>query len=106
MVNSEMLGWLPSHAIFVNVGRGSTVDESALVTALSKRQIAGAVLDVFEQEPLPQEHVFWKTPNLFITSHTSAPSLPKDLALLFIENYHRYSQNLPLLHLVNFERGY
>lgn len=106
LVNSELLGWLSSHAVFVNVGRGSTVDESALVTALSKGQIAGAVLDVFEQEPLPKEHVFWNTPNLFITSHTAAPSLPIDLALLFIENYHRYSQNLPLNHLVDFERGY
>jgi phosphoglycerate dehydrogenase-like enzyme len=106
LVNSEMLGWLPSHAVFVNVGRGSTVDESALATALSKGLIAGAVLDVFEQEPLPKEHVFWKTPNLFITSHTSAPSLPIDLALLFIENYYRYSQNLPLHYLVDFDRGY
>jgi phosphoglycerate dehydrogenase-like enzyme len=106
LVNSEMLGWLPSHAVFVNVGRGSTVDESALDTALSKGKIAGAVLDVFEQEPLPQDHIFWKTPNLFITSHTAAPSLPIDLTKLFIENYHRYSQNLPLHHLVDFERGY
>jgi len=106
LVNSEMLGWLPNHAIFINVGRGGTIDESALVTALIKGKVAGAVLDVFEQEPLPQEHVFWKTPNLFITSHTAAPSLPRDLALLFIQNYHRYSQNLPLHHLVDFERGY
>jgi phosphoglycerate dehydrogenase-like enzyme len=106
LVNSQMLSWLPRHAIFVNVGRGSTVDESALVTALSTGQIAGATLDVFEQEPLPPDHVFWKTPNLFITSHTAAPSLPGDLALLFIENYHRYFQNLSLHHLVDFELGY
>ena len=106
LVNSEMLGWLPSHAVFVNVGRGSTIDESALVTALTKGQIAGAVLDVFEKEPLPQDHIFWKTPNLFITSHTAAPSIPGDLALLFIENYHRYFQNLPLHHMVDFNRGY
>ena len=106
LVNSEMLGWLPSHAIFVNVGRGSTVDESALVDALLKGQIGGAVLDVFEQEPLPQDHEFWKIPNLFITSHTAAPSLPRDLALLFVENYHRFIQNLPLHHLVDFDRGY
>lgn len=106
LVNSKMLSWLPAHAFFVNVGRGSTVDETALATALLKGQIAGAVLDVFEQEPLPKKHIFWKIPNLFVTSHTAAPSLPSDLATLFIENYHRYSQNLPLNHLVDFERGY
>ena len=106
MVNIQMLGWLPPHAIFINVGRGSTVDESALVTALSTGLIAGATLDVFEQEPLPPEHIFWKTPNLFITSHTAAASFPGNLAILFIENYHRYNKNLPLNHLVDFERGY
>ena len=106
LVNSDVLGWLPSHAVFVNVGRGGTVDESALISALSTGQIAGAVLDVFEEEPLAKEHLFWKTPNLFITSHTAAPSLPRDLALLFIENYHRFSQNLHLHHLVDFELGY
>lgn len=106
MVNSQMFEWLPPHAVFINVGRGSTVDESALVSALSTGQIAGAVLDVFENEPLPQDHNFWKTPNLFITSHTAAPSLPGDLVMLFIENYHRYNNNLQLHHLVDFERGY
>ncbi len=106
LVNSQMLGWLPPHAFFINVGRGSTVDETALATALSTGQIAGAALDVFEKEPLPQEHIFWKIPNLFITFHTAAPSLPGDLALLFIENYLRFDQNLPLNHLVDFERGY
>lgn len=106
LVNAEMLGWLPPHAIFINVGRGSTVDESALVAALSKGQLAGAVLDVFQQEPLPPEHNFWKVPNMFITCHTAAPSLPKDLALLFVENYHRFNHKLPLHHQVNFDRGY
>jgi len=106
LVNSEMLSWLPSNAVFVNVGRGSTVDESALVAGLTTGKIAEAVLDVFEQEPLPVDHVFWKTPHLIITSHTAAPSLPIDLASLFIENYHRYSRNLPLNHLVDFARGY
>lgn len=106
IVNSELLGWLPAHALFVNVGRGSTVDESALEIALKTGQIAGAILDVFEQEPLPPEHVFWNTPNLFITSHTAAPSIPSDLASLFIANYRLYHQHLPLNHVVDFERGY
>jgi len=106
IVNSDLLGWLPRHAILINVGRGSTVDELALVSALTSGQISAAVLDVFDEEPLPPEHVFWNTPNLFITFHTAAPSVPRDLASLFIENYHRYRQNLPLLHKVDFDRGY
>ena len=63
------------------------MDESALIEVLEQNKIAGAVLDVFEQEPLLEEHPFWMTKNLRMTFHTSAPSLPEDIAKLFIENY-------------------
>jgi phosphoglycerate dehydrogenase-like enzyme len=106
LVNAELLNALPRRTIFINVGRGSAVDESALAKALIEGRIASAVLDVFEQEPLPQEHIFWKTPNLFITSHTSAPSFPKDIAELFIENYKLFIEGKPLKYQVDFERGY
>jgi phosphoglycerate dehydrogenase-like enzyme len=106
IVDASLLGQLPGHAVFVNVGRGSTVDESALVNALQTRKLAAAVLDVFEQEPLPAGHAFWHTPNLLMTFHTSAPSLPADLARLFIENYHRYMDGQTLLYAVDFEKGY
>ncbi len=106
IVDAEVLIILPSHAIFVNVGRGSTVDEPALVESLETGQIAGAVLDVFEQEPLPETHPFWKTPNLLLTFHTSAPSLPEDLTNLFVENYHRFIKGEELKYRVDFERGY
>jgi phosphoglycerate dehydrogenase-like enzyme len=106
IVNAEVLNVLPSHALFVNVGRGSAVDETALIDALNQQKIAGVVLDVFEQEPLPREHPFWSTPNLLMTFHTSAPSLPEDLAKVFIENYKLFAQGKPLKHLVDFERGY
>jgi phosphoglycerate dehydrogenase-like enzyme len=106
IVDAALLAKLPPHAVFVNVGRGTAVDESALVEALQSGQLALAVLDVFEQEPLSPEHVFWRTPNLYITFHTSAPSFPADLSRLFIENYRRYVAGQPLLHLVDFERGY
>ncbi len=106
IVNADLLAALPSHAIFINAGRGSTVDESALAEALQTGKIAAAVLDVFEQEPLPPGHIFWRTPNLLITSHTSAPSFPKDIAALFVENYRLYIQGKPLRYRVDFERGY
>ena len=106
LVDASLLARLPAHAVVVNVGRGSTVDESALVDALQTGHLAAAVLDVFEQEPLPPEHAFWTTPNLLMTFHTSAPSLPGDLAGLFIENYHRYRNGLTPNYAVNFENGY
>ena len=106
IVDAALLSRLPAHAIFINVGRGAAVDETALVNALQNGHLALAVLDVLEQEPLPPEHVFWHTPNLFMTFHTSAPSFPEDLSRVFIENYHRYVNGQPLLHLVDFERGY
>jgi phosphoglycerate dehydrogenase-like enzyme len=106
LVDAELLAQLPAHALFINVGRGSAVDESALIQALETEAIAGAVLDVFEQEPLPAAHPFWETKNLFVTSHTSAPSFPAEIARVFIENYRRYSAGAPLEHVVDFERSY
>lgn len=106
IVDATLLSRLPAQSVFINVGRGAAVDESALIEALQNGRLAMAVLDVFEQEPLPPDHPFWQTPNLFMTFHTSAPSFPADLSRLFIDNYHRYINDQPLLHLVDFERGY
>ena len=106
IVNADLLNALPSHALFINVGRGAAVDESALIEALNQNKIAGAVLDVFEQEPLPKDHPFWTTPNLLMTFHTAAPSLPEDITKLFIENYKLFNEGKPLKYQVDFERGY
>ncbi|MFZ1040490.1 MAG: D-2-hydroxyacid dehydrogenase [Anaerolineales bacterium] len=106
VVDAALLEALPPHAVFVNVGRGSALDESALIHALETKKIAAAVLDVFEQEPLPKEHPFWNTSNLLITFHTSAPTLPEDIAKLFVENYHRFVNNEELMYRVDFVRGY
>ena len=106
IVDAELLNALPSHAIFVNVGRGNAVDEPALVTALDEGKIAGAVLDVFAEEPLPQDHPFWTTPNLLMTFHTSAISYPESITKLFIENFQLYAEGKPLKYQVDFERGY
>jgi phosphoglycerate dehydrogenase-like enzyme len=106
LVDGPLLSALPARAVFVNPGRGGTVDEAALAAALQEGRLAGAVLDVFQQEPLPPEHVFWRTPNLIITSHTAALSDPGDIAPLFIENYQRLLKGEPLKYQVNFELGY
>ena len=106
IVDASVLKSLPAHALFINVGRGNAVDESALAEVLVSGQIAGAVLDVFQQEPLPADHIFWRTPNLFITSHTAAPSFPKDVSDLFIENYQRFLRGETLKYQVDFQKGY
>jgi phosphoglycerate dehydrogenase-like enzyme len=106
IVHAEMLAQLPAHALFINVGRGSAVEQDALIAALESGDLAGAVLDVFEVEPLPAGHPFWTAPNVIITSHTSAPSFPVEITKVFIENYRRYAAGEPLQYLVDFERGY
>ena len=106
IVNKAVLEILPNHAIFVNVGRGNSVDESDLVDALKESKLAAAILDVFDKEPLPDNHPFWATPNLYMTFHTSAISYPEDLTKLFVENYRRYVEGKPLKYIVDFEREY
>jgi len=106
IVDTNLLDALPSRSVFINVGRGNAVDESALVNALTKGKIAAAVLDVTEQEPLPEDHPFWTTPNLLLTFHTSAISYPESITELFIENYRLHIEGKPLKYQVDFERGY
>ena len=106
IINADLLNALPSHALVINVRRGPAVDESALIEALSQNKIAGAVLDVFEKEPLPKDHPFWTTPNLLMTFHTAAPSLAKDISNLFFENYELFIEGQPLKYRVDFEKGY
>ena len=106
IIDADLLQALPAHAILINAGRGSAVNELALVEALEAGRLALAVLDVFEQEPLPTGHIFWGTRNLLITSHTAAPSFPADIVGLFIENYHLYVDHKLLMYRVDFERGY
>jgi phosphoglycerate dehydrogenase-like enzyme len=106
LVDAELLAALPPRAVFVNPGRGAAVDESALAGALQSGRLACAVLDVFQQEPLPPDHVLWRTPNVLITSHTAALSAPEDIAPVFIDNYRRFAAGQPLRHRVDFEAGY
>jgi phosphoglycerate dehydrogenase-like enzyme len=106
LVDAAFLSHLPARAVFINPGRGTLVDEPALARALQAGGLAGAVLDVFQQEPLPADHVLWRTPNVIITGHTAALSIPADIAPLFIDNYRRLLNGHPLQHRVDFDRGY
>jgi len=106
LVDAGVFAVMPAHAVFVNVGRGSVVDEQALVEALEHGRIGGAILDVFEEEPLPPDHALWKLPNVIVTSHTAALSFPEDIAPLFVDNYRRWVAGATLRHAVDFARGY
>jgi phosphoglycerate dehydrogenase-like enzyme len=106
IINDGFLASLPSTTWLINIGRGSTVEESALAEALNRGAIAGAVLDVFIEEPLPANHPLWKTPNTFITCHTAAKNYPPDIASLFIENYKLLIDGKPLLYQVDIEQQY
>jgi phosphoglycerate dehydrogenase-like enzyme len=106
LVGDALLRALPPRAVLVNPGRGSVVDTTALAAALQAGRLAGAVLDVFEEEPLPPDHVLWRTPHVIITSHTAALSIPRDIATVFVDNYGRLLRGEPLRCRVDFERGY
>lgn len=93
-------------AVLVNVGRGPVVSESALVRALEEKLIRGAVLDVFEEEPLSKDSNLWGLPNVFITPHNSAYSFPEDIVNIFAENYRLFVTGEPLNNVVDFDRGY
>jgi len=93
-------------AVLINVGRGAVVSESALIRALEEKLIRGAVLDVFEEEPLPKDSNLWGLPNVLITPHNSAYSFPEDIVDIFAENYRLFVTGEPLKYVVNFDRGY
>lgn len=108
LINAEALKAMKETAMLVNVARGAVVDEKALIKALKGGGIAGAALDVFEEEPLPEDSPLWKTPNLIISPHVAGltPHYHERAAGIFAENLRRYIANQPLVNLVERERGY
>lgn len=107
-INADVLAVMKPTAVLVNVGRGGVIDEAALIEALSEGKLAGAALDVFEQEPLPPESPLWGLGNVIISPHVSGASVNyhNKAANLFIENLHRFLDNQPLMNVVSKERGY
>ncbi|WP_340680239.1 D-2-hydroxyacid dehydrogenase [Paraglaciecola sp.] len=106
VINAEFLALLPAHCIFINAGRGQTVVEQDLLTALKTNALKAAVLDVFSLEPLPGSHPFWSMENVFITQHSAAESKPEDIVQILLKNYDLFLQNLPLHGQLNFFKFY
>ena len=90
---------LPNHAWVVNVGRGTTIDEDALAEALDQGTIGGAALDVFEKEPLPEDHKFWKTKNTIVSPH-GAGGRPQGSEELIAYNLRRFCAGQELRNVI------
>jgi len=99
-------GMMKESAHLINVSRGPLVQEDALLKALKEGSIAGAVLDVFHEEPLPRDHPLWDLDNVIITPHISGPSIPEDIAKIFIENLRRFEEGKKLEGVVDHEKEY
>ena len=110
VLSRERIALLPQHAVVVNVGRGTAIDQEALAEALNAERIAGAALDVFVPEPLPQDHYLWTTKNLLITPHVAGNmslgyTRDKDVDM-FCEDLENFGEGRPMAHLVNRKLGY
>jgi phosphoglycerate dehydrogenase-like enzyme len=108
IAGAERIAVMKPEACLINVGRGSLVDEAALVVALREKKIGGAALDVFDNEPLPPESPLWDVPNLLITPHTAGLTDRQweRHYHLFSENLRRFLKGEPLLAVVDKRAGY
>jgi phosphoglycerate dehydrogenase-like enzyme len=108
LIGAPEIALLKPTACLLNVARGSLLDQTALISALHQGRLAGAALDVTDPEPLPADHPLWKTPNLFLTPHTSAISdrlWPRQTAL-FLDLLQCWFDGRDLFNLVDLHRGY
>lgn len=110
ILNHDRIALLPETAYVINVGRGSAVDQEALMDALNQDKLAGAALDVFVPEPLPEDHPLWDTKNLIITPHVSGNltlGYTRDTNVaMFCEDLANYAAGRPLNNLVDRKLGY
>ena len=95
-------------AWLLNFGRGHLIRDADLIAAVKARKIAGAVLDVFRQEPLPADHPFWRTDGILVLPHMggSHPQRHRFVARLFVDNLQRFLKGEPLKEVVDRSAGY
>ncbi|GAB2175853.1 2-hydroxyacid dehydrogenase [Dongia sp. agr-C8] len=106
ILDAKLFAGLPEGAILVNAGRGGHTNEPDLLAALDSGKLAYAVLDVFREEPLPPDHVFWRRKDIVITPHVAAITRAGTGAEDILENYRRALAGKPLLNPVDPARGY
>ena len=106
VLNAQTLATMPRGARIINPGRGTLIDDAALLQALDDGQIGHATLDVFRVEPLPTDHPYWTHPNVTITPHIAAETRANSASDIIAENLHRAIKGDPLLYLVDRNSGY
>jgi phosphoglycerate dehydrogenase-like enzyme len=108
LIGARELALMKPSALFVNVGRGASVDEAALARALAEHRIAGAAVDVFAEEPPPAGHPLYAVDNVIVSPHVSGflPSYDDKCTDLFAENLRRWLEGAPLANVVDRTKGY
>jgi glyoxylate/hydroxypyruvate reductase A len=108
LIGERHLELLEPGAIVTNIGRGPVIDEKALLRHLDTGHLGGAVLDVFEQEPLPKESPFWDLPNVVVSPHSGSTVEGENrrITSLFIDNLRRFLESRPLVNIFEADRGY
>lgn len=110
IINAELIDKMKNDAIIINVGRGTAIDEAALIDALKNNKLGGVALDVFESEPLSNDSPLWNLKNTIITPHisgnTSLPLTCDILVEMFCNNLTKYSNNEKLENLIDCRLGY
>lgn len=106
ILNANTFAAMPIGAKLIQVGRGEHLVTEDLLDALSSGQLGGAVVDVFEREPLAADSPLWHVPNLFITPHMASVAQSKTIGLQIAQNARRLMQNEPLVNQVDVNRGY
>lgn len=99
---------MKKNAVIINIGRGPTINEQAMIKALSENRIRGAALDVFDQEPLPQGHAFYSLPNVLLSPHCAdhTPDWLDNSMRFFLEQLDRFRRVQPLLNVADKKSGY
>ena len=106
ILNRDTFGKLKTGAFVINVARGEHLVEADLLEALEVGQLSGACLDVFETEPLAEDHPFWHHPKIIVTPHISSMTNPAAVVPQIVDNYRRALSGRPLMNTVDRERGY
>jgi len=108
IINAARLARMKKTAWLLNFGRGALIDDAALVAAAKSGTIAGAILDVFRQEPLPKDDPFWSTENILVLPHIGGlhPARDSMVAALLVENLRRFLDGAPLKEVVDRKAGY
>ena len=106
ILNLDTFKRLPKGAFIINVARGEHLVEEDLLEAIEQGQLSGACLEVFREEPLPKDHIFWRHPKINVTPHIASITSPESVAPQIIENYRRLREGKPLLNVVSREKGY